>query len=84
MPRDTNPLGWWKQNAFRFPAIGIVARSTLCIPATSTPSERLFCCRSSLEPENADALLFVTQYWKTSLIAALLILRYGRVKSTQV
>ena len=27
---------------------------------------------------------YVTQYWKTSLIAALLILRYGRVKSPQV
>ena len=27
---------------------------------------------------------FVTQYWKTSLIAALLILRYGCVKSPQV
>ena len=26
----------------------------------------------------------VTQYWKTSLIAAILILRYGSVKSPQV
>ena len=26
----------------------------------------------------------MTQYWKISLIAALLILRYGRVKSSQV
>ena len=28
--------------------------------------------------------VYVTQYWKTSLIAPLLILRYGRVKSPQV
>ena len=69
MPKDTNPLGWWKQNAFRFPAIGMVARSSLFIPTTSTPSERLFSAagltvtklQSSLKYQNVDALLFVNK-----------------------
>ena len=41
-PRDCCPLSWWKQNEFRFPYLGQVARSILCVPATSTTSERLF------------------------------------------
>ena len=39
---DENALGWWKRNYNRFPAIAAVARRVLCIPATSTPSERTF------------------------------------------
>ena len=39
--RETKPLVWWKMNCYRFPRIAELARSTL-VPATSTPSERLF------------------------------------------
>ena len=62
-PRNSNLLEWWKQNNFRFPALAKVVRLILCIPATSTSSERLFSTagltvtklRSCLKPENVDA-----------------------------
>jgi hypothetical protein len=38
----TNPLAWWKEHASRFRYMAMLARRTLCIPATSAPSERLF------------------------------------------
>ena len=42
MKRDTKPLTWWKNNEKRFPKQAKVAKSLLNIPATSTPSERIF------------------------------------------
>jgi len=64
--RDTYPLQWLKINEFRFKTLAKVARSILCVPATSTASERLFSTagltvinpRSCLKPENVDALIF--------------------------
>lgn len=64
--RDNQPLLWWKTNEHRFSRLTKVARSWLCIPATSTPSERLFSKagsvvskkRNSLKPKNVDVILF--------------------------
>ena len=66
---DTNPLVWWKQYQSRFPRIAVLARKTLCIPATSTPSERLFSTagdiinakRARLDPENVSMLCFLAE-----------------------
>ena len=62
--RSESPLSWWKGNEYRFPRLGKVARSILCNPATSTPSERIFSIagltvtklRSCLKPSNVDAV----------------------------
>ena len=69
--RETKPLVWWKMNCYRFPRIAELARSTL-VPATSTPSERLFSKagqtiskrRNSLKPKNVDAILFLNCNYK--------------------
>ncbi|XP_022238738.1 zinc finger BED domain-containing protein 4-like [Limulus polyphemus] len=41
-PRRDNPLVWWKLNAGCFNVVSFVARRLLCIPATTTSSERVF------------------------------------------
>ena len=66
-PRSTCPLLWWKDNSTKFPLVSKVAKCFLNIPATSTPSERVFSTggntvtqqRSSLKPGNVDALIFL-------------------------
>ncbi|XP_070402868.1 E3 SUMO-protein ligase ZBED1-like [Nothobranchius furzeri] len=40
IPKDRNPLQWWKENEVRFPTLAVVAKSYLGAPATSTASER--------------------------------------------
>ena len=69
IPRDNDALEWWKMNASRFPRLAEIARRLLCVPASSTASERLFSTagstvskiRNSLKPENVDALLFLNK-----------------------
>lgn len=69
---DTDPLSWWKTQEVNFPRIGKLARKYLCIPASSSPSERAFstggnvvtCQRASLKPEAVDRLVFLSHNMK--------------------
>ena len=65
--RKEDPFAWWRGNASRFPHLAIVARRYLAIPATSTPSERVFSVagivvdkrRCALTVEMINALVFL-------------------------
>jgi hypothetical protein len=65
------PLEWWKMNKDRFPILSVLARIYLCIPATSTPSERLFSNagnvmtvkRTQLSNSTFEHLLFLKKNW---------------------
>ena len=68
-PRRESPLKWWKENYTRFKVVSYVARRLLCMPATTTSSERVFSTagltvnklRSCLKPKNVDALIFLNK-----------------------
>ncbi|KAL3972516.1 desumoylating isopeptidase 1 [Sarotherodon galilaeus] len=70
---ECDPLSWWKVHTVNFPHISRLARKYLCIPATSSASERLFstggnvvtCQRSSLKPASVNMLVFLTKNLKT-------------------
>jgi hypothetical protein len=60
-------LEWWKVQEPAFPLLADIARKFLCVPASSSPSERLFSAsgnictrlRSSLDPTNLELLVYV-------------------------
>lgn len=64
---DNNIIKFWKGRMQQFPWLTTLARKLLCIPATSTPSERVFnvagltisARRSSIHPNNVDKVIFI-------------------------
>lgn len=67
--RDSDPLEWWSRNQKKYPALATLASKYLCIPATSTTSERVFSTaghivskrRSNLSAEHVDMLVFMNK-----------------------
>jgi hypothetical protein len=62
-----DPFTWWRDHKERFLILSKLARIYLPIPATSTPSERLFSCagnlliakRTRLNPELFNRIIFL-------------------------
>lgn len=66
---ETNTLAWWKTHFTSYPRVNFLAKRYLCIPATSSPSERAFstsgnivsCHRAALKPDVVDRLVFLAK-----------------------
>ena len=60
-------LQWWKLHENQLPMMAKLAKHILCVPATSTPSERMFSKagnlitekRANLNPKKVDMMLFL-------------------------
>lgn len=72
-PRDTDPLAFWKSRQRTYPGLAAMARCFFAIPATSTPSERVFSKakaiigpqRSRLAPQSIEMLLCLKDWYAT-------------------
>ncbi|CAM4455072.1 unnamed protein product [Leuciscus chuanchicus] len=66
---EEDPLKWWMESQRLYPRLSNLARKYLCIPATSSSSERVFstcgnivtCLRSSLKPDHVNRLVFLAK-----------------------
>lgn len=72
-------LEWWKSHETEFPLLANLAKTYMCIPGTSVPSERVFSTagdivhseRSVLSPEHVDQLIFLKKNLSKDTTAAL-------------
>jgi len=66
-----DPLEWWKEYESQYPFLSTLAKRTLCIPASSAASERLFSAagltlandRAHLVPYVAENLILLRKNW---------------------
>lgn len=61
IPFNQNPFEWWANKKIKYPVLAKIARIYLVVPATSTPSERLFSDAGNLlsaKRSRMDAELF--------------------------
>ena len=66
---DADPLDWWRCNQNSFPAVAQLAKRILCVPASSTESERNFSAagilterrRARLGEDSLRAILFLNK-----------------------
>ena len=64
-----NPLIWWRDHQQVYPLMKDIVMKHLCVPATSTPPERVFSKagelvshrRSCISPKNVDMVLFLNK-----------------------
>uniref|UniRef100_H3ACA1 HAT C-terminal dimerisation domain-containing protein n=1 Tax=Latimeria chalumnae TaxID=7897 RepID=H3ACA1_LATCH len=67
MENEQDLLNWWKEHSIVYPKLSMLARSVLCIPTSSSSSERNFSVagrmidqrRSVLKPLTVDSILFL-------------------------
>ncbi|GAA6088825.1 zinc finger BED domain-containing protein 1-like [Tachysurus ichikawai] len=60
---EANPLDWWRKHHVHLPTLSKVAKKkSLCIPATSSPSERVFSSGGkTLLHEKVNMLVFLSK-----------------------
>ena len=69
-------LNWWRKHESQLPMMARLAKNILCVPATSTPSERLFSKagilvnkkRATLKSSKIDMMLFLNANYKLEKI----------------
>ena len=70
--RHEDPLTWWKERIHTFRHLIPLAKTSLCIVATSVPSERVFsksgqlisARRNRLAPKTVPMVMFLNQNYK--------------------
>ena len=67
IPHSSDPLEFWKARQYQLPNLATLVIEYLCVPATSTPLDRVFSMagdtisneRAKLSPDRADMLIFL-------------------------
>jgi len=61
--KNACPLTWWAENSKRYSMISKLAKKYLCIPSTSTPSERAFSTAGNIIISKRNCLAGETAKW---------------------
>ncbi|XP_070409498.1 zinc finger BED domain-containing protein 4-like [Nothobranchius furzeri] len=67
IPSGQDPVAWWWSKRDTLPNLSALSNTYLCVPASSTPSERVFSCaghaisqeRCRILPEKANMVIFL-------------------------